>query len=382
MSAFTLSRLRGVVSAQAQNIASAVAVARRRNLPRLVQLLLWTAAFAIAAALVLEQAGASLQNPYARPERAAILRAWDELGGRESDVLFIGDSRSGNAFLPAAVEDELKRAGLHAKSFNLSGPASTVPSDAGVLDYVISRGARPRIVLWGLGKRQASLLDFGSFQRNEATSGLATDLVTRAPSWSNVCTLGFLATSGIRHAFQAPFALLPQYRDQLVAARRNRGIGWAEATDEWGREYNANKMPNAPTTPAEWQRDIAQLKIQKNAVAAFEESATVTEAVRYAGQRVREAGGELVLVNVPMLPARTVLEKQHGYDAYLQWLQRVAARNGLRVLDLNRPPLLPRATDFADTDHLSASGAAALSRQLARTVILPRLQRHEAGAAR
>lgn len=367
------------MSAQAEKLTTVSIAARRPHLPRLVEVLLWTVLFATVALLLLASAGRSLQNPYARPERAAVLRAWDELGGRDSAVVFIGDSRSGNDFLPAAVEDELKRAGLQAKAFNLSGPSSTVPSDAGVLDYVISRGARPRLVLWGLGKRQATLMDFGSFQRNEATCGLAADLATRAPSWPNACTLGFLATSGIRHMMQAPFALLPQYRDQLVAARRNRGIGWAEATDDWGREYNENKMPNAPTTPAAWQREIAQLSTQKNAVGGFEASPTVAEAVRYAANRVRAAGGELVLVNVPLLPARTDVERQHGYGAYLEWLQRVAAQNRLRLIDLNHPPLLPPATDFADTDHLGASGAEMFSRRITRDVIVPSLEAKQEG---
>ena len=360
---------------------TAQSVARRPHLPRLAQVLLWTGLFAVVSVVVLSQAGRTLQNPYAHPERAAVLRAWDELGGRDSDIVFIGDSRSGNDFLPAAVEAQLRRAGLRAQAFNLSGPSSTILSDAGVLDYVIGRGAHPRVVVWGLGKRQASLMDLGSFQRNEATIGLATALLAHAPCWSNVCTLGFVATSGIRHAMQAPFALLPQYRDQLVAARRNRGIGWAEPTDDWGRAYNANKMPNAPTTPAAWQREIAQLSTQKNAVAGFEEAASVTEAVRYAAGRVRAAGGELVLVNMPLLPARTTVERQHGYDQYRQWLQRVAARNGLRVIDLNRPPWQPPASDFADTDHLGAPGAEALSRRLARNFLLRELQTSQAKSA-
>lgn len=341
--------------------------------------MLWTACFAAAGVILLGLTGAGLQNPYGRPERAAVLRAWDELGGRNSDVVFVGDSRSGNDFLPAAVEDELRRAGLQAKAFNLSGPSSTVLSDAGVLDYVTRRGARPRLVFWGLGKRQASLMDLGSFQRNEVTPGLAADLMVRDLRWSSVCTLGFLATSGIRHAIETPFALLPQYRDQLTAARHNRGIGWADGNDDWGREYNENKMPNAPTTPLAWQREIALLSTQKNAVAGFVESPTVTEAVRFAAERVRAAGGELVLVNVPMLPARTVVERQHGYTAYLDWLQRVAAQNRLRLIDLNRPPLQPPATDFADTDHLGAAGADAFSRRLARSLILPSLQARQAG---
>lgn len=333
----------------------------------------WAAAFVIVLEIPVALRGGRMQNPYARPERAAVLRAWNELGGRGCDVLFIGDSRAGAAFTPSVMEDEARRAGVNLRAFNLSGPSSTVLSDAGILDYVIGQGARPRLVIWGLGKRQASLLDLGLFQRNEATLGLIKDLSVRTPDWYNVCTWGFYATGGIRQIMQVPCQYLPQYREQLTSARRNRGIGWAEETDEWGREYNATKMPNAPATPEQWQEAISHLSKEKNAVAPFTKEPLVREAIQFAVERVRSGGGQVVFVNMPLLSGRTAVERQHGYDDYLLWLSRVARAQEVRLIDLNTDRGRPADAEFKDTDHLGPQGAAKLTRRVTRGIIIPQL---------
>jgi hypothetical protein len=351
---------------------AARAVATQR-LPRLALVMMWAAAFVLVLEFPVALRGGRMQNPYARPERAAVLRAWNELGGRGCDVLFIGDSRAGADFTPSIMEAEAKRAGLSLRAFNLSGPSSTVLSDAGVLDYVISEGARPRIVIWGLGKRQASLLDLGLFQRNEATFGLVSDLSLRAPDWYNVCTWGFYATGGIRQIMQVPCQFLPQYRKELTAARRNRGIGWADETDAWGRQYNETKMPNSPQTPAQWQEAVANLSKEKNAVAPFKAEPLVFEAMQFAVERVRSVGGQVVFVNMPLLSGRTAVEREHGYDDYLVWLSRVAKAQEVRLVDLNTEMGRPADSAFKDTDHLGPEGAEKLTRRVTRGIILPQL---------
>ncbi|MHB8994488.1 MAG: hypothetical protein ACYC63_04480 [Armatimonadota bacterium] len=352
---------------------AARAVATQR-LPRLALVMIWAAAFVLVLEFPVALIGSRIQNPYARPERAAVLRAWKELGGRGCDVLFIGDSRAGAAFTPSVMEAEAKRAGVTLRAFNLSGPSSTVLSDAGILDYVIDEGARPSLVIWGLGKRQASLLDLGLFQRNEATFGLVSDLSLRAPDWYNVCTWGFYATGGIRQIMQVPCQLLPQYRNELAAARRNRGIGWADESSNWGREYNKTKMPNSPQTNKQWQEAVAHLSKEKNAVAPFTREPLVAEAMQFAVERVRSVGGQVVFVNMPLLSGRTAVEREHGYDDYLTWLSRRAKAQEVRLVDLNTEKGRPADSAFKDTDHLGPQGAEKLTRRVTRGIILPHLR--------
>lgn len=342
--------------------------------------MLWAAVIALVLELPVWRSGSRLQNPYARPERAAVLRAWNELGGRECDVLFIGDSRAGAAFTPSALEAEARRAGVPLRAFNLAGPSSTILSEAGVLDYVLERGARPRVVVWGVGKRQASLLDLGMFQRNEATFGLVTDLSRKAPGWRNVCTWGFYATGGARRLLQTPLEYLPQYRKELVAARRNRGIGWADATDEWGKRHNAKRMGTAPRTPAHWQTAVVRLQGNNNAIVPFADEPLVDRALAYALQRVQASGARVVLVNMPLVGPRTQFERAHDYETYLAWLRRSAAQHDVQFLDLNEPALRPPDALFDDTDHLGPDAAQQITRRLTRDIILPGLTDAESAA--
>lgn len=361
--------------------AAALAVARGNlqtrslrlpRIPRLALILAYAAVFAVASDVYLFRHGAGLRNPYARPERAAVLQAFAEQGG-DADILFVGDSRAGHAFMPEIAVAEAKRAGVTLSAFNLSGYSSTVFSDAGVIDYVLSRGARPRLVVWGLGKRQASLMDLPSFQRNEATPALALDLTREAPAWRNICTLGYCATSGARRLLQEPFEYLTEYRRELAAARRNHGIGWAVAVDQWGRHFNDQKMAGAPETPQQWQEAIDKLRQEKNAITPFSDDPSITAALRFLDRRVRDGGGELVLTNMPMLQARTAVERQYGYEAYLAWLRGSADELGAQLIDLNAPSPLLSDRDFKDTDHIGPEAAERVTRELTRTVILPAL---------
>lgn len=346
----------------------------RRPVPRLAVVSIWAALIALLLEVPVWLSGSRLQNPYARPERAAVLRAWNEMHGTECEVLFIGDSRTGAAFTPAAMEDEARGADITLRAFNLAGPSSTILSEAGVLDYVLDRGARPRVVIWGVGKRQASLVDLGMFQRNEATLGLVSDLSWREPGWRNVCTWGFYATGAVRRLLQMPLEFLPQYRHELAAARHNRGIGWAEETTEWGRRHNDRRMGSAPRTPAHWEAAVARVRKDKNAVTPFVEHPLVNSALAYAVRRVRQAGGQVVLVNVPLVSGRTELERGHGYDEYTAWLQRSAREHRLRLVDLNEPGMRPPDEQFDDTDHLGPDAAGQVTRRLTREIILPQLK--------
>jgi hypothetical protein len=132
-----------------------------------------------------------LNNPYTRPERTAVLQAWQEAQVRTGQNLFVGDSRTGMGFVPAIVDAECGDVLAKTPCFNLAGPGSTIPSDAGVLDALISHGARPRLVIWGVDKRQSTPMDLGGFQRNEATPVAVFGLLSHGLTWSDVCTLGF-----------------------------------------------------------------------------------------------------------------------------------------------------------------------------------------------
>lgn len=335
--------------------------------------LFWTAWLAAIALIFVQQNGTALYNPYSQPERTASLQAWDELGPKHSNVLFLGDSRTSLGFIPAVVDQEAGRCGSTVTSFNLCAPLSTILSDAGVLDYVLRRGARPEVVVWGMGQREADLQDLPRFQRNEATFGFAWRLFRQVPSWGNLCTLGFSVAGTPRSLLQFPVSQLPQYQRELATMRRIRGWNWADDIDDWSRQYNKTFVANAPSDAAQWAKAIAKQHGQ-GPKGTFSEDATVTAALKYSLDRARQLGTRIIIVNMPTVRACVDVEKAHGYDLYVRWIKRICREEGASFVDLYEPPLFPPDTDFVDTYHLSAQGAKRLSRRFTREFIVPVLK--------
>ena len=334
--------------------------------------LLWAALLAIAGLIFVQQSGIALHNPYSQPERTAALQAWDELGPKRSNCLFLGDSRTALGFIPAIVDQEASRYGSHVSSFNLCAPLSTILSDAGVLDYVFRRGGRPEVVIWGMGQREADLQDLPRFQRNEATFGFAWELLREVPSWRNLCTLGFSVASAPRTLLQVPMNQLPQYKRELATERRLRGWNWADSVDDWSRRRNETFVANAPSNAAQWAEAVANQ--QKQRLSPFSEDATVTAALRSSIARARQLGTHVIITNMPTIRACMAGQKAHGYDLYMRWIQRICREEDASFVDLYEPPLFPPDADFVDTYHLSARGAERLSRHFTREFIVPALK--------
>ena len=344
------------------------------RLARLLTVLCWTALLAGLSDVAVSRSGLALQNPYTRPERTGVLEAWNEAGLQRTNVIFVGDSRTGNGFIPEVVDDEARHADTDVRSFNLAGPGSTMPSDASIVDYALNRGARPQLIVWGVGKRQASLRDIGGFQRDEATCGVALDFFRQEPNWRNFCTLGFYATSGVRTLLQRPMTRLPQYQKELESGRRVRGMGWARGADAWSQAHNRKLMPEAPSTPKQWADTIDHMQKDDNVTTPFRGETILLNSMRFGLRRAQQNGCHIIIVNTPLLRARTAAEKAYGYDAYLSWIRNICLEEKVQFVDLNQPSLLPPDSDFADTHHLSARGAERLSRRFTRKFIVPALK--------
>ena len=353
---------------------------KRFFLTRLFTIPCWVVVFTIASNIVLYRSGMALQNPYLKVDRAVLLDTWNEKDPRRSDVIFVGDSRTGNGFVPGVVDNEAHSVGTDVSSYNLAGPASTIPSDAGTIDYIVGRRAKPRLVVWGVGRRQTALFNFDDFQRNEATLGVALDLFKQTPDWQNVCTLGFCITRPFRILLQAPMRLLPQYRQKMETARRVKGTAWAYEIDAWSRAHNHELMSIAALSPAQRAEEFSKLSKHPEFITPFRSEPTIMEALRFGNRRARQNGIRVIVVNMPMHSARTAQEKAYGYDAYLRWIREVCREQELCFVDLNQPPWLPPDSEFVDSHHLSAQGAARLSRSFTREFIVPILKASPQGA--
>lgn len=314
--------------------------------------------------------GMSLLQPLNRPERTAVLQAWQEFGPERTGVVFVGDSRTGTAFIPDVVDEELRAAGHSLASYNLAGTGSTLPSDAGVVDHLFRVGARPKLIVLGVGERQTGLTDMAGFQRNESNPRLACHLFRAEPSWQNVCTMGSALLRGPRVMLQLPLQLLPHYRNRLANTKRSKGIGYIYSPGAPAGET----APLVDEAAEGDDREQVVARLRDILGTPFERDRTIEAAIADIAASARGHDCRLVVLNTPATRLRTAIEEEYGYSEYLAWLRNFAAEWSARFVDLNSPPWLPPDSDFGDTHHLSAAGAERFSRLVTQRILIPELE--------
>ncbi len=340
--------------------------------PRLITTLAWTGVLTSGLTLFVLRAGLSLQMPFGQPERTARIQAWRE-DSSSAAALLVGDSLVGTDVTAGVLEDELRRTGRSERAFSLWSPGSNLLCDAAVAEYVYARRAEPRVVLLGLGKREIAFpgQGMGVFVRY-ADPSLAWWLLRHDPSWSNTGVLCASCVKGPSVLLQWPLTLLPQYRAQLADARFKTGSEWV-FTPEGGEQHsNSFKTKALPGTP-EWREMVEALHSDFNAATPFQPDRTITAALRRLAEVTAGHDCHLIVANMPLCRGRTAIERQYGYDAYLNWLKTSCATSGAQFADLNVERYLPPEAGFFDTEHMKPEAAEHFTRQVTREIILPAL---------
>lgn len=287
--------------------------------------------------------------------------------GLSPDVLFLGTSKVNRAVIQAVVGAD------QSNSFCLGQMGVSAQTQAIVLRDVLESNGCPRLVVLEVtpGMLNANHGGFTDVLRHYASPGDLVRAVPRLRSAAQWRAAGQGAFRGLTSLYLRSWCVLFRggLQRQLDSIRRLRGGHYGPMVTR-GLE-GLDKM-----RPAE-QRDLLRRmsdKGRRRFMHRFAIGGAAAEGLEEIIRLARNRGVGLALFNPPVTPEyRRALYQPGEYARFLEYVERIARREGIPFLDLDDGRLGLTSADFFDFGHLNAAGAEKASHCLVRDLLVPAL---------
>lgn len=306
-----------------------------------------------------------------------------------ADVAIIGSSRARNGFAPEVMESILHDAfGEQLIVRNLSC-ASAQAAENSALTKLLLRHGRPRMVLYGVSPRQLhtrvppleqialfwNFTDWYDYARRVDTFHALTLLPQIIRNWIGeyYYTLRFRykPTSIAADLFEAAtrrqfdrvslHALLrgDVYPNGMVGARHRMHVTHPDLN-----------LLVSPLVPQRVQRNFAPF-LDENGRYPLQDPRVWVGPL---AEACHANGVDLVLVDMPVAELLLQAYPPGLQQRYLQTFQDFATEYGVTFVPFSQLGMQTELTDFADTSHMTPSGADRLTRIVTEQIVLPRLE--------
>ncbi len=295
--------------------------------------------------------------------------------GLVPDVLFLGTSKVNRAVIPAVVQAE------PATAFCLGQRGVSAETQAIVLRDVLESNRGPELVVLEVtpGMLNANHGGFPDVLRHYASTGDLVRALPRLRTAARWLAAGQGLFRGMTSLYLRSWCVLFRggQEGQLASIRRLRGAHYGPALPE--------ELQSLEGMEAEERLDLLQGMRSRGRsmfMPQYEIGGAAAEGLEEIIRLTRNRGIDLALFNPPVTPVyRRALYRPEEYARFLEYVQRIALREGIPFLDLDdgRPGLTD--ADFYDYGHLNAAGAMKASRCLARELPGAENSNHRQGAS-
>lgn len=291
------------------------------------------------------------------------------------DILFLGTSKTNRAVIPTLVEAELAGAGMGTvTAFCLGQRGVSAHTQWIVLRDVLETNQSPRLVVLEVtpGMLNANHGGFRDVLRFYASPGDLVRAVPRLRTAAEWRAAGRGAFRGMTSLYL--YAWCGLFRGgqerQLTTIRLLQGAHYGiEAPRAVER---LSEMPAGERGALfRSMRDRGRRLFMRDYEIGGLPAAGLERIIRLC--RREEIG--LVLFNPPVTPEyRRALYRPEEHTGFLEYIERIARREGIPFLDLDDGRHHLTVADFHDFGHLNVAGARVLSQYMARDILAPALK--------